>query len=399
MATRNIVPRADGEGSLGTSAKAWGCIYADNAIIDGKPVSSLGMPIGYEYFTVNPNVPDGSLPLLGGEYSRVAYADLWSWVQTQTGYLITDAAWAALSNSQNGNVPFYSSGDGSTTFRVPALKCWIKGKNGTEIVGTYLDAGLPNITGGFAAYAYGSGGYSGSFLSSISSSAALPSGTGADSKNYNTYTIDASRSSSIYGNSNTVQPESIIGMWLVKAYGVVVDSGSIEVRDYIDEQINRKADDLLVGSVQAFAGNTLPTGWLLCDGSAVSRTDYADLYAVIGTTYGAGDGTDTFNLPNLTDKFIQGNTTSGTEHSAGLPNISGGIQFVSSEGSEFYIANGAFVDSPKTAVNAARLGTAISTDYKTLIGIDFNATNSSSIYGNSTTVQPPAVTMRYIIKY
>ena len=53
------------------------------------------------------------------------------------------------------------------------------------------------------------------------------------------------------------------------------------------------------GCVQAFAGNTTPQGWLLCDGSAVSRTDYAALYAVIGTTYGAGDGSTTFNLPNL----------------------------------------------------------------------------------------------------
>ena len=62
------------------------------------------------------------------------------------------------------------------------------------------------------------------------------------------------------------------------------------------------------GIVQAFAGSTLPDGWLLCDGSAVSRTDYAALFAVIGTTYGAGDGSTTFNLPNqppaLTMRYI-----------------------------------------------------------------------------------------------
>ena len=54
------------------------------------------------------------------------------------------------------------------------------------------------------------------------------------------------------------------------------------------------------GVVQAFAGSTTPQGWLLCDGSAVSRTTYAALFAVIGTTYGAGNGSTTFNLPNLT---------------------------------------------------------------------------------------------------
>ena len=67
-----------------------------------------------------------------------------------------------------------------------------------------------------------------------------------------------------------------------------------------------------VGIVQAFAGDTTPEGWLLCDGSAVSRTDYADLYAVIGDTYGSGDGSTTFNLPDLTDRFLQGSSTSGT---------------------------------------------------------------------------------------
>jgi len=55
----------------------------------------------------------------------------------------------------------------------------------------------------------------------------------------------------------------------------------------------------LSGFIQMFAGSSAPTGWLMCDGSAVSRTTYADLYAVIGTTYGSGDGSTTFNLPDL----------------------------------------------------------------------------------------------------
>lgn len=55
----------------------------------------------------------------------------------------------------------------------------------------------------------------------------------------------------------------------------------------------------LIGTIQMFGGSTPPNGWLLCDGSAVSRTTYATLYAVIGTTYGTGDGSTTFNLPDL----------------------------------------------------------------------------------------------------
>lgn len=53
------------------------------------------------------------------------------------------------------------------------------------------------------------------------------------------------------------------------------------------------------GFIIPWANNSLPTGFLLCDGSNVSRTTYADLFAAIGTTYGAGDGSSTFGLPSL----------------------------------------------------------------------------------------------------
>ena len=52
------------------------------------------------------------------------------------------------------------------------------------------------------------------------------------------------------------------------------------------------------GSVVDFASNSIPNGWLLCDGSAISRTTHASLFNAIGTTYGVGDGSTTFNLPD-----------------------------------------------------------------------------------------------------
>lgn len=60
------------------------------------------------------------------------------------------------------------------------------------------------------------------------------------------------------------------------------------------------------GSVMAFMGTTAPTGWLLCDGSAVSRTTYAALYAVVGNSSGSGDGSTTFHLPDLRGMFLRG---------------------------------------------------------------------------------------------
>lgn len=70
------------------------------------------------------------------------------------------------------------------------------------------------------------------------------------------------------------------------------------------------------GTVTAFAGTTAPNGWLLCQGQAVSRTEYAGLFTVIGTTYGVGDGSTTFNVPNLKGRVAAGFDTSQSDFNA-----------------------------------------------------------------------------------
>ena len=149
------------------------------------------------------------------------------------------------------------------------------------------------------------------------------------------------------------------------------------------------------GAVIPFAGSTAPQGYLLCDGREVSRTDYSYLFDVIGTTYGEGDGNTTFNLPNLKDKFIEGSGTNavGTVKTAGLPNITGEF---GAQGS---------IDVRSLGTGAFRVGQTGKIDggYSDTnhysLKQSFNASRSSSIYGNSDTVQPPAVCMNYIIKY
>lgn len=64
-----------------------------------------------------------------------------------------------------------------------------------------------------------------------------------------------------------------------------------------------------VGSIIISTSSVIPTGYLVCDGSAVDRSQYADLFVVIGTTYGPGDGLSTFNLPNLSGKVAVGPTS------------------------------------------------------------------------------------------
>ena len=85
------------------------------------------------------------------------------------------------------------------------------------------------------------------------------------------------------------------------------------------------------GTVISFAGDTAPDGYLICDGTAVSRTIYDDLYATISTKYGAGNGTSTFNLPDLRGEFIRGwSSAGGTQR----PGVDVGRQMGSSQDQE-----------------------------------------------------------------
>lgn len=89
------------------------------------------------------------------------------------------------------------------------------------------------------------------------------------------------------------------------------------------------------GVVSAFAGAAAPSGWLLCAGQAVSRTTYAALFTAIGTSYGAGDGTTTFNLPDLRGRSVFGidnmdGTDAGRLTAANALNTSGGSETMTS---------------------------------------------------------------------
>jgi len=78
--------------------------------------------------------------------------------------------------------------------------------------------------------------------------------------------------------------------------------------DLRDDVLAVEASALPLGGIIMWAGadDALPTNCLLCDGSAISRTTYSTLFALLGTTFGAGDESTTFNLPNMVDKFVVG---------------------------------------------------------------------------------------------
>ena len=153
-----------------------------------------------------------------------------------------------------------------------------------------------------------------------------------------------------------------------------------------------------IGAIFPFGGTSAPSGYLMCDGSAVSRSDYSALFAVIGTSFGSGDGSTTFNVPDLRGKFLEGTPSSGTigtSIAAGLPNITGTLQPIATDRgvTGFEAKSGAFTNSTNTSQSGA-----VTADSSYRATINFDASKSNSIYGNSTTVQPPAVCVNYIIK-
>lgn len=78
----------------------------------------------------------------------------------------------------------------------------------------------------------------------------------------------------------------------------------------------KTSDTLPIGTQVAYGGTVPPTGWLICDGSAVSRTTYAELFKVIGTSYGDGDGSTTFNLPNKKGRVSAGYDSTNSKFNA-----------------------------------------------------------------------------------
>ena len=156
-------------------------------------------------------------------------------------------------------------------------------------------------------------------------------------------------------------------------------------------------DPIPAGVILTFGGSTVPEGFLLCNGAAISRTTYAKLFAAIGTLYGAGDGSTTFNLPDMRDKFAEGSGTYtvGTAVEAGLPNITGKFGRLWSETPNTFVQEGALYTDK---VMAATLVGGGATDGITYL--QFDASRSSSIYSNSVaTVQPSSLIFNYVIKY
>ena len=122
------------------------------------------------------------------------------------------------------------------------------------------------------------------------------------------------------------------------------------------------------GLILMWGNASAPTNWLLCDGSAVSRTTYSALFAIVGITYGAGDASTTFNLPDMRQRFPLGKAASGTGSTLG--------------------GTGGTVDHIHTVLPASLASIS-------LVGI---GTGADDVTVNTSAANPPFQTVNFIIK-
>lgn len=229
--------------------------YSDSSDILQNDVVVHAM--GEWWFSIDGTIPVGGLPHLGQLCSRDAYGQFWLWRETK-GNVVTDAEWLAYADAHDGVCPYYSSGDGSTTFRTPRYSdAFLKVVQATANAGLYTQAGLPNHT-----HTRGTMNITGGPISTeLAWPHSQPSGaiwieSGGDANpdrgnppgniySYRYYSFDASRgwtgetspaseSNDVYGRSDTVTPKNVgmlVGVYAVGAIGTI---GTTEAEDLLN---------------------------------------------------------------------------------------------------------------------------------------------------------------------
>lgn len=196
-------------------------------------------------------------------------------------------------------------------------------------------------------------------------------------------------------NTNTVQIGDIRYSWMY-AGRLTYANGNItsfnpklpfRAVDYNDLNMSQ------IGMPILTLESTLKPNEIWLEGATVNRITYDLLFYIYGTTYGEGDGSTTFTLPDFRNRAIWGSSEFGYID-AGLPNITGILDGTHDVGVFDYGTSGAFALGSATSRFASS-----ATGANAFLNVSFNASRSSSIYGNSSTVQPPAIKVRVKTKY
>ena len=133
------------------------------------------------------------------------------------------------------------------------------------------------------------------------------------------------------------------------------------------------------GTVLPFAGSAAPEGWALCDGSAISRTTYSKLFGVISTTYGVGDNSSTFNVPDMRGVYPRGAGTNGTANYGGVTGHTPAGGALAAKGGQKTAKNGLTASANSSNISALTLNSSSIT-----LTMNSSSVSGSVSVGNST---------------
>ena len=301
-------------GLLNASGLTTPKVTTEEIILRGKPISDaingggefrITAPhaLGDFYFSITSHMPDGVLPLNGSEVSRVTYSDLYNYVlnihnelvASGKKFIVSEEEWQNISIENNGYVPYYSYGTTDGMFRLPRMSGYLKATGEVDEAGNYVAEGLPNITGSFNAK---------SLIDSSTPSCVgalyYPETTdfsyetpnsGSDSSQ-NGIAFDASRSNSIYGNSEHVTPETntlFVGVWALTAFTQVGTANLTEIKEILSQCETILGDSLPLLSSRYDARGLETSAWKVSDGSWLDGRIYSDAYNKILQRIAEGD--------------------------------------------------------------------------------------------------------------
>lgn len=229
-------------------------------IFNGEPFTN-GVPIGQVFPVMDGIVPSDALPLTGGLYSRTIYSALWDWVNEHAAErLVTEEVWQATKTANEGKwVPQYSTGDGSTTFRMPLWNSYTSGTSDTSLVGSYVTDTQRNITGSIAMGVWSSP--SGSFYANSTSNMK----PGRVQETANSVGFDASRSVGADHTGSEVRPKTGYILWCVKARGGWTNIDNIDIntlQSQVDTVTQQMGDAALKGEANTFTKNNIFNGFI-----------------------------------------------------------------------------------------------------------------------------------------
>lgn len=259
-------------------------VFNDNMDVLDSAVNYNSLPVGAIIIYAGAAALDGFLECNGQAISRTTYAELFKKIGTT-----------------------YGEGDSSSTFNLPDYSNRVPvgtsssislGDQGGEATHTLTQAELPaaslkilDSTYSWTVHIAGVNTSSGNDYPGITGKKATPT----DAQKLKTENLGSGQA------HNNMQP------YIGQRYMIKVLPSTEQ-----DNSYSFSIEHSPIGEITEYAGSIAPENYLICDGSAISRETYSELFAVIGTTYGSGDGSTTFNLPNLKSRIPVGLDSSDT---------------------------------------------------------------------------------------